>query len=78
MLVCTFNLSTWEGEAGRSLEFEASLVHKVSSGIAKGYREKPCLKQINKNNIETISRKVLKWLLWFAKLLKYSLQELTL
>ena len=30
-MVHAFNPSTWEAEAGRSLEFEASLVYKVSS-----------------------------------------------
>ena len=35
-VVHTFNLSTWKGEAGRSLEFEASLVYKVESQVSQG------------------------------------------
>jgi hypothetical protein len=31
----TFNPSTWEAEAGGFLEFEASLVYKVSSRTAR-------------------------------------------
>jgi hypothetical protein len=36
-MVCTHNIdpSTQEAEAGRSLEFEASLVYSVSSRMAK-------------------------------------------
>jgi hypothetical protein len=41
-----FNPSTWEAEAGGSLEFEASLAYRASSRIASlGYSEKPCLKK---------------------------------
>jgi hypothetical protein len=45
MGVETFDPSTWKAEAGRSLEFEASLVYIVSSRTA--YVERFCL-QINK------------------------------
>jgi hypothetical protein len=31
----TFDLSTWEAEAGRLCEFEASLVYRVSSRTAR-------------------------------------------
>ena len=43
MVVHTFNPSTWEVEveAGRSLEFEASLVYKVSSRIARLTQRNP-------------------------------------
>jgi hypothetical protein len=44
MVAHTFNSSSREAEAGRFLEFEASLVYKVSSRIARVYTEKPCLK----------------------------------
>ena len=44
MVVHAFNPSTREAEAGRFLEFEASLVYKVSSRAARAsYTEKPCL-----------------------------------
>jgi hypothetical protein len=39
-MVHAFNPSTWEAEAGRSLEFEASLVYKVSSIKQKKKKEK--------------------------------------
>jgi hypothetical protein len=35
MLAHSFNLRTREAKAGRSLEFEASLVYRVSSGTAR-------------------------------------------
>jgi hypothetical protein len=35
VVVHAFNPSTWEAEAGRFLEFEASLVYKVSSRTAR-------------------------------------------
>lgn len=41
MVVHTFNPST--RDAGRSLEFEASLAYRVNSRTAKGYTEKPYL-----------------------------------
>jgi hypothetical protein len=36
-----FNPSTWEAEAGESLEFEASLVYKVSSRTVRTM-QRPC------------------------------------
>jgi hypothetical protein len=56
----TFNLSTQEAEAGRSLEFKASLIHRASLRTARTtQRKKPCLKknktlnrQTNKNKYE--------------------------
>jgi hypothetical protein len=42
MLAHAFNPSSWEAEAGRFLEFKASLVYKMSSRTAKA-TEKPCL-----------------------------------
>ena len=41
------NPSSQKEEAGRSLEFEASLVYRVSSG-QPGYTEKPCLEKKKK------------------------------
>ena len=40
MVVHAFNPSTWEAEAGRSPEFEASLVYKASSRIARAVRHR--------------------------------------
>jgi hypothetical protein len=37
----TFNPSTWEAEAGGFLEFEASLVYRVSSRTAKAIQRNP-------------------------------------
>jgi hypothetical protein len=39
-----FNPSTWEAEAGRFLEFEASLVYKVSSRTAGAIQRNPVSK----------------------------------
>jgi hypothetical protein len=41
----TFNPSTWEAEAGGSLEFEASLVYKVSSRTARAIQRNPVSKK---------------------------------
>ena len=56
----TFNPSTWEVEAGGSLEFEVSLIYKVSSrtvrtvtrrkSLLKGQTNKHPNKQTNKKN----------------------------
>jgi hypothetical protein len=43
VVVHAFDPSSWEAEAGR-FEFEASLVHRVSSRTAKA-TEKPCLEK---------------------------------
>ena len=48
MEVHAFNPSTQEAEAGRSLEFEASLIYKASSRTARA-TEKPCLKNKQTN-----------------------------
>jgi hypothetical protein len=48
VVVCTFNPSTWEAEAGR-FEFEASLVYRVSSRTARAIQRNPVSKQ-NKQN----------------------------
>jgi hypothetical protein len=58
----TFNPSTWEEEAGESLEFEASLVYRVSSRTARTIQRNPVLKnkQTNKNtslNKEGVGKK---------------------
>ena len=53
MVAHTFNPSTWEAEAGGSLEFEASLVYKVSSRTARAIQRNPVSKkqqQQNNNN----------------------------
>lgn len=39
----SFNLSTGEAEAGRSLEFNNSLVHRAEIQVCQGSSEKPCL-----------------------------------
>jgi hypothetical protein len=40
-----FNPSTWEAEAGKFLEFEASLVYRVSSRTARAIQKNPVSKQ---------------------------------
>jgi len=41
----TFNPSTWEAEAGGSLEFKASLVYRVSSRTARATKRNPILEK---------------------------------
>ena len=43
-----FDPSTWEGEAGGSLIFKASLVYRVSSGIARAAQGNFVSKKQNK------------------------------
>jgi hypothetical protein len=50
-----FNPSTREAEAGGSLEFEASLVYKVSSRTARAIQRNPVSK--NKQTNKKIKRK---------------------
>jgi hypothetical protein len=45
-----FNHRTWEAEAGGSLEFEASLVYRVSSRTARATQRNPVLKKKEKEN----------------------------
>jgi hypothetical protein len=53
-----FNPSTQEAEAGRSLEFEASLVYRVSSRTAKATHRNPVSKnQKPKNKNQKNKRK---------------------
>ena len=44
IVVHTFNPSTWESEAGRYLEFEASVVYRVSFRAARATQRNPDLK----------------------------------
>lgn len=44
----TFKPSNWEAEAGRSLEFEASLVHRTSSRKAGITQRNPISKTKNR------------------------------
>jgi hypothetical protein len=48
-----FNLSTREAEAGGFLEFEASLVYRVSSRTARATQRNSVLKQTNKQTPTT-------------------------
>ena len=41
----TFNPSTQETEAGRSQEFEASLVYRIEFQYSQRYIVKPCLEK---------------------------------
>ena len=50
------NPSTWEAETGKSLEFEASLVYKVSSRTARATQRNPVLKK----KLRTIIRNKIK------------------
>jgi hypothetical protein len=43
-----FNPSTWEAEAGRFFEFEASLVYRVSSRTARAIQRNPVSKKTKK------------------------------
>jgi hypothetical protein len=43
-----FNPSTWKAEAGVSLEFEASLVYRVSSRTARATQRNPVSKKKKK------------------------------
>jgi hypothetical protein len=46
-----FNPSTWEADAGEFLEFEASLIYRVSSRTARATQRNPVLKKPkNKKN----------------------------
>ena len=44
MVAHTFNPSTWEAEAGGSLEFKASLVYRVSCRAARTTQRNPVSK----------------------------------
>jgi hypothetical protein len=44
--VHTYDLSTWEAEAGES-EFKASLVYRMNSRIARATQRNPVLKKQN-------------------------------
>jgi hypothetical protein len=60
VVVHAFNPSTWEAEAGRSLEFKASLVYRVSSRTARATQRNPVWKkqkQKNKNKQQQQSRR---------------------
>ena len=50
MVVQTFDSNTWETEAGRSLEFEPSLVYRVSSMTARATQRNPVSKNQTKTN----------------------------
>jgi hypothetical protein len=52
-----FNPSTWEAEAGRFFEFEASLVDKVSSRTARAIQRNPVSKNQTKQNKKTQKNK---------------------
>jgi hypothetical protein len=45
VVVHDFNPSTWKAEAGGFLEFEASLVYKVSSRTARATQRNPVSKK---------------------------------
>jgi hypothetical protein len=49
MVAHAFNPSTWEAEAGRFSEFEASLVYRVSSRTARATQRNP----VSKNKKQT-------------------------
>ena len=60
VVVHAFNPSTWEAEAGRLSEFQASLVYKVSSRTVRAIQRNPVSK--NKNN--KVDRGAVKLSLW--------------
>jgi hypothetical protein len=49
MVAHAFNPSTWEAEAGEFLEFEASLVYRVSSRTARTTQKNHVSEKIPKN-----------------------------
>ena len=49
-MVHAFDPSIWEAEAGALLEFEASLVYRVSSRTAKATQRNPVSKKKSKTN----------------------------
>jgi hypothetical protein len=49
MVVHAFNPSTWEAEAGEFLEFQDSLVYRVSSRTARAIQRNPVSKNQKKN-----------------------------
>ena len=51
MVPHTFNPSTWEAEAGRSLSWRPAWSTKFQD--SQGYTEKPCLRNNNNNNNKT-------------------------
>jgi hypothetical protein len=51
VLTHAFNPSTWEGEAGRFSEFEASLVYRVSSRTARAIQRNPVSKNQKRKEI---------------------------
>ena len=53
MVAHAFNPSTWEAEAGGFLEFEASLVYKVSSRTARATQGNPVSKSNKQKNKQT-------------------------
>ena len=56
-----FNPSTWETEEGRFLEFESSLVYRVSSRTARATQRNPVSKkQTNKQKNKQISQAALR------------------
>ena len=56
-MVDAFNLSTWNAEAGRSLECETSLLYRVSSRMARTTQRNPVLKK-KKNKNKTITKEI--------------------
>jgi hypothetical protein len=55
--VHAFNPSTWEAEAGGSLEFEASLVYRMSSRTAIATQRNPVSKKNKNKNKKKKKRK---------------------
>jgi hypothetical protein len=62
-----FNLSTQEAEAGKSLEFQASLVYRVSSRIAKTIQRNPVTKQNKTKQNKTKQNKTKRWTVYHTK-----------
>ena len=51
MVAHAFNPSTWEAEAGRSLEFDTSLVYKVSSWTARAVTQRNTVSKRKKKKV---------------------------
>lgn len=50
----TFEPSTWEAEAGESLEFKATLIYRVSSRAARGTQRNAVSKNNNNPHLSNL------------------------
>ena len=58
----TFDYSTWEAEAGRSLKFEVSQIYRATSRTVKDTQRSPISKQQQQNKAKTKQNTVVRYL----------------